>query len=312
MSEIKAILICGSSIAIPVVRDMMFHQQIAAVVIPQHCTAFAAQVQLLLKDSGVPVVVVNKKNFVGELQLVIEKHTPALGLVFTFSYKIPAAVYTLPPKGFFNIHPGPLPAYQGPDPIFQQIKNKEPYAAISIHKLDEGFDTGPIVMIDKMHLAVTDTYGMLSKKLGELASGMVTTLLKMAGFGNSVPARRQDHARAKFYKKQSADDITINWLTMDAAGIIALINACNPWNKGAVTHLNQNIIRLLDGDYDALLPLTDEAPGTIISIDEKGMKVATAAGQAMVVRMIYMDEGFLMAGRLKDFGIMPGARLGAA
>ncbi|GAB2809464.1 methionyl-tRNA formyltransferase [Ferruginibacter profundus] len=312
MSDIKAILICGSNIALPVVRDMVFHQQLAVVVIPQHSSAFAGQVQLLLKNAGVPVVLVNKENFAAAVQQAIDKYAPALGLVFTFSYKIPAAVYTLLSKGFFNIHPGPLPAYRGPDPVFQQIKNKEPYAAVSIHKLDDGFDTGPVVMLDKIQLAVTDTYGMLSKKLGELASAMVTTLMKMAEFGSSIPARQQDHSKAQFYKKQSANDITINWQTMDAAGIIALINACNPWNKGAVTQLNQNIIRLLDADCDALLPLTDEAPGTIISIDEEGMKVATAAGQAMVVKMVYVEEGFLMAGRLKDFGIMPGARLGAA
>ena len=312
MSEIKAILLCGSNIAIPVIRDMLFNQQIAAVVIPQHCTDFVTQIQQLLKNSGIPIVLVNRQNVTDLLQQTIQKYKPVLGLVFTFSFKIAAVVYTMPEQGFFNVHPGPLPAYRGPDPIFQQILNKEPYAGISIHKLDDCLDTGPLVLSDKIHLASTDTYGMLTKKLGQLATGMTGTLMKMAGFGSQIPCRKQDHSKARFYKRQSATDITINWQTMDAASVIALINACNPWNKGAVTALNNNIIRLLVAHAEDVLPASTEAAGTILSFDDNGMKVATVAGQAIVVRMIYTDEGFLMANRLQDFGVIPGAMLGAA
>jgi methionyl-tRNA formyltransferase len=312
MSEIKAILLCGSNIAIPVLRDMLFHQQIAAVVIPQHCTGFIGQAQQLLKDSGIPVALANRQNIAAVLQQTIEKYRPAMGLVFTFSFKIPVEVYSLPRHGFFNVHPGPLPAYRGPDPIFRQIKNKEPYAGISIHKLDEGLDTGPLVLSDKIHLSPTDTYGILSKKLGELASVMTGTLIKMAGFGTKIPSREQDHTKANFYQRQLANDITINWQTMDAASIIALINACNPWNKGAVTVLNNNVIRLLQACTEEAYLFANEEPGSIISFDENGMKVVTAKGQAITVKMIYSDEGFLLAGRLQDFGVRPGARLGAA
>lgn len=308
MSEQKAILICGNPIAITVLRDLVFNNQLAVLVIPKRQIAFIAEVQQLLKGSNIPIVLITPSDIADSIQQAMQQYQPAIGLVFTCSYKIPETIYNLPEKGFYNIHPGPLPAYRGPDPIFRQIKNREPYAAITIHKLDEGFDTGPVVLTDKMHLPVTATYGMISKKLGELASQTVSTLMKMASFGVTIPSRQQDDSKAVFYKKQTAADITINWQTMDAATIVALINACNPWNKGAVTSLNQNIIRLLEATADENNAVENYPPGTILSIDTNGIKVAAAAG-CIMVRMIYCSEGFLTPDRLLAFGVQPGVVL---
>jgi len=308
MNETRVILLCGSRIAIPVLRDLFFNQQLAAVVIPEHCADFLQQVQLLLKDSNVPVISVNKKDFENRLQKAIKDSTPAIGLMITFSYKLTAAVYKLPDKGFYNLHPGPLPGYRGPDPIFQQIKNREPYASITIHKVDDGFDTGPIVLSDKIHLGPTDTYGILTTKLSELAARLVGTLMKMAGFDMEIPSRRQDNTNARYFQRQGAADIGIKWESMNAASIVALINACNPWNKGAVTKLNSNIIRLLEAYPVTSDSLTVAVPGTILSVDENGLTIAVADNEVICVRMIYSDEGFLMAGRLKDFAITSGQR----
>jgi methionyl-tRNA formyltransferase len=307
MSEQKAILVCGNRIALPVLQELVFHQQLAVAVIPGKNNAFAQEVMHLLSHTGIPLLLPTAQDLVGVIQGAIQQYQPAIGFVFTCSYKIPAAVFTMLPKGFFNIHPGPLPAYRGPDPIFRQVKNKEPYAAVSIHQLDEGWDSGPVALSAKLPLAVTDTYGMLSKKLGGLAAQSVSTLMKIAAFGSAIPLRAQDAAKACFYPKQKAVDININWQVMDAVTIVALVNACNPWNKGAVTSLNQNIIRLLETSAAADNSPGDVPSGTIISIDANGMKVA-ALNSCLLVRMIYCDEGFLVASRLPAFGVMPGHR----
>jgi len=305
MSEQKVILICGNPIAIPVLRDLAFHQQLAVLVIPKRRKAFVEEVQQLLAGSNIPVILVTAHNFVASVQQAIQQYQPAIGFVFTCSYKIPAGIYTLPQKGFFNIHPGPLPAYRGPDPIFRQIKNREPYAVISIHQLDDGWDTGPVAIVNKLPLSLTDTYGMLSKKLGELASQAVSTLMKIAAFGVNIPLKQQDDTKAVFYPKQLATDISINWQTMDAAMIVALVNACNPWNKGAVTGLNQHIIRLLEVSVENNDATGDVLPGTICSINAGGMTISTVSG-GILVRMVYCNEGFLTPDRLLAFGVQPG------
>ena len=139
MKETRLIAALRSRIALPVMRDLVFYQQLAAVVIPAYCRDFANEVQLLLKESGIPVLTVTRKDFVAELQQAIKKYGITIELMLTFSYKLPAAVFNLPPVGFFNIHPGPLPGYLGPDPVFWQIKNREPHASIAIHKVDDDF-----------------------------------------------------------------------------------------------------------------------------------------------------------------------------
>ena len=308
MNETKLILLCGSRMALPVMRDLVFSQQLAAVVIPEHCRDFTDEVQLLLKESGIPVLTVTKKDFVTKLQGAIKQYGATIGLMVTFTYKLPAVVYNLPPNGFFNMHPGPLPNYRGPDPVFWQIKNREPYAGIAIHKVDDDFDTGNLVLSDKIRLAATDTHGILTTKLAELAARLTGVLVKMAGFGFAIPSRQQDNAKAIYHKRQGATEITINWQTMDAETIIALTNACNPWNKGAVTKINNKLIRILESekiiiDQNTVQPVS---PGAILAIDEKGIVVSVINNARLLIKYIYIDEGFLPASRLAEIGFTIG------
>ena len=308
MNETKLILLCGSRMALPVMRDLVFYQQLAAVVIPEHCRDFADEVQLLLKESGIPVLTVTKKDFVTKLQGAIKKYGATIGLMITFTYKLPAAVYNLPPNGFFNMHPGPLPGYRGPDPVFWQIKNREPYAGIAIHKVDDDFDTGNLVLSDKIRLAATDTHGILSTKLAELAARLTGVLVKMAGFGIAIPSRPQDETKAVYYKRQGPADITINWQTMDVETIIALANACNPWNKGAVTKINNRLIRILESEKMITGQNTGQPvpPGVILAIDEKGIVVSAINNTSLIIKYVYIDEGFLPASRLTEIGFAVG------
>ncbi|MGC4104143.1 methionyl-tRNA formyltransferase [Ferruginibacter sp.] len=306
MNENKYIFICGNRIALPVLRYLALSNQLAILVMPRRRNVFVQEVQQLLKDSDIPIVLVTAKDFADTVQQAILHYQPAAGFVFTCSYKIPASVYALVPKGFYNIHPGALPAYRGPDPIFRQLVHKEPYATISIHQLDEGFDTGPVVITDKMRVSITDTYGMAAEKLGELAVQSLSTLLKIMAFGVQVPLKQQDNSKAIFYPKQNAADVTINWQTMDASSITALINACNPWNKGAVTGINEKIIRLMEATCE-VAENTELQPGTICSINADGMKVAAVKG-FVIIKLIYCNEGFLTPARLLSFGVQTGAQ----
>ena len=308
MNETKLILLCGSRMALPVMRDLVFYQQLAAVVIPEHCTGFIQEVQLLLKESAIPVLTVTRKDFVTKLQETIKNYAVTIGLMVTFSYKLPAVVYNLPRDGFFNVHPGHLPGYRGPDPIFWQIKNREPYAGIAIHKVADDYDTGGVVLSDKIRLAATDTHGMLTTKLAELAARLTGVLIKMTGFGIAIPSRPQDNAKAVYYKRQTAADITINWQTMDAETIIALANACNPWNKGAITKLNDKIIRILQAEKPGVdvSMVQSAAPGVIVALNDVGVFVSAKAGSLLCVKFIYTDEGFLNAAKINEFGIMTG------
>jgi methionyl-tRNA formyltransferase len=309
MNEIRIILLCGSRFAIPALQELAFFKQLMVIAIPRHCTDMIEQVKVSLTGMNIPVIQIDKETLEEQLKDVIEKYKVNTGLVMSFSYNIPASVFTLPANGFFNVHPGPLPRYRGADPVFRQLKNKEKRAGVTIHKLDKGFDTGPVVINEMIAIDPADTYGILTSKLSITAARVVRTLCKLLGFGLAIPSRPQDESIATYFKKQSAKDVIIEWTTMDAGSVIALINACNPWNKGALTKINQKIIRLLEAEKlaDYVLPENTMA-GTVMAIDEKGMIVSVNGHEVIRVFTVYIDEGFFRASLLSKLGIMPGNR----
>ncbi|MFT3909027.1 MAG: hypothetical protein QM737_06335 [Ferruginibacter sp.] len=126
MNEIKTLLLCGSRIAIPVMRELAYSGQLAAVVIPGKCIEFIGQTRMLLEGRDIPIVIVSKENLEQNLKEVIKTYSPVLGIVFGFSYKLTEAVYRLPAKGFYNIHPGPCLLIVALIPFSGKLKIKKP------------------------------------------------------------------------------------------------------------------------------------------------------------------------------------------
>lgn len=310
MSEPRVIALCGNRFALPALQQLAFLKQLVAVAIPEQFEEMIENTKMILTGANIPVVELPQKTWIKKITEAIKTHTVDTGLMLTFPYRIPSSLYKLPAKGFYNVHPGLLPAYRGPDPIFQQIRNKEKNAGVTIHKLDDDINTGPVVVSEKVGLDPDDTYGILSEKLSYTAAKLTGTLLKLLSFDLEIPSRPQDESKAKHYQKQVDRDVCINWQVMDASTIIALINACNPWNKGAITKLNNKIIRVMEAYCTDLAATPAQIPGTIIAIDERGLIVAALNNQSVCVQLIYIDEGFLLAQRLKQFGVMPGAKFG--
>ncbi len=308
MNGIKVILLCGNRFALPAMQQLFFFNQLKAVAIPAHCEEMIEQTQVALQNTGIPVLVLTKESMVQQLENAIKQYQINLGLIMTFSYKIPASVYSLPEKGFYNVHPGLLPEYRGADPIFQQIRNQEKFAGITIHQLDEGIDTGHIVMKERIPLDITDTHGMLTTKLSKLAAAQIGVLIKLMGFDITIHSKQQDERKARYFDRQTEWDVTIHWEGMDASAIIALINACNPWNKGAVAKINNRVIRLLEVEKIMENSSVLKDAGYIIKLNEDGMIVSTIDDQAILVRIVYVEEGFLLASHLSRLGVAPGYR----
>ena len=308
MSNIKIILLCSTRFALPVLRELAFFNVLAAVAIPNQCDEMIENVDLVLTGTGIPVIELDKETFADQVREAIEENEVNLGLVMNFPYKIPSSIYNLPVNGFYNLHPGPLPQYRGSDPVFQQLKNKEKHAGVTVHKLDKGINTGPLVMSEMLKIDPLDNYGLLTTKLANLAARLTAVLVKLISFDVPISSRLQDETKARYFKKQQAEDIVINWQTMDADSIIALINACNPWNKGAAAKINNQVIKLLDAEKLPVNLFSHKEPGYILAIEENGITVSTIHDEAIMVRIIYADEGFLRAYSLAWLGIATGNR----
>ena len=308
MEEIRIIVLCSSRFGLPAIRELSFYGILSVVVVPASHIEMIEQLEAGLSGSSIALVQLKEKNYVSQLEELMKAHRITLGLILNFPKKIPLSVQVLAPKGFYNVHPGPLPLYRGADPVFMQIINREPLAGVSIHKLDEDFDSGEVVLTEMIRLDPRDTYGMLTTRLAALAVKMVGILIRMAAHGIRIPSKPQDAALARYYPKQRASDIVIRWSEMEAVEIIALVNACNPWNKGAVTSLNNQVVRIVDAMQIENEQLANAFSGEIISCDERGIMVATINGECILVVSIYTEEGFLGAWRFADNGFKQGAR----
>jgi len=306
MNEIRIILLCSTRFALPVLKELVFYQILAAVAIPRNAVEWKENAEVILTGTGIPVIELDPDSFAEQVRDAIEVHKANLGLVLSFPYKIPAEVIALPGNGFYNIHPGPLPQYRGPDPVFQQLRNQEKLAGVTLHKLDEGMDTGPVVLNEMLKIDPQDTYGLLSSRLSELAAKLTGTLVKLLGLGLNIPSRPQNKSFARYYPRQQAADVVVNWQSMDAGSILALIKACNPWNKGAITKINGVVIRLLEAECMTDQSIAAKTPGIVLAIGEKGITVSTLNEEILLIRYIYTEEGFLPACRLEHLGVRTG------
>lgn len=308
VNEINTIILCNNPIAIPGIREFLFYGKVKAIVVTQRNKEMQGIISEMLKESGVPMIIVNRKNFAEMISGAIEEYAVNVGLVMTFPFILPAAIVSQPAKGFINFHYGLLPQCRGPQPILWHMLRNDPEAGVTLHKMDEEVDTGPIILQEKINIEPNDTYGMLQSKLAYTAAKAAAQMLKILSFGSVIPATVQDESKANYYEMPSAADLTIRWSTMSADEIVRLVNACNPWNKGAGSFINEWFFGIA---YAAKKEETTiEAAGTILSCDEQNGLVVSSADQKKVhIIIIYTTEGFLPGYRMESFGIKAGMKM---
>lgn len=307
MSDLKAIILCNNPIALPGIKEFLFYGNVGALVTTQQNQEMQALLTQLAAGTGVPVLLMDKKNYAAELKKAIEQHNITIGLIMTFPYILPKSIIALPEKGFINFHYGLLPQCRGPQPILWHILNNDPEGGITLHRLDDGIDTGPIVLQEKLPIGPTDTYGMVQSKLAHLGAKSAATLLKILSFGSFIPAAPQDETKAAYYKNPTAKDLTINWQTMDSQQIIRTVNACNPWNKAAGSSINNWIFGITEVEISNIVANGTEKSGTIVAVDKaNGLLVKTKDDKALKINIVYLQEGFISGWRLAEFGIKIG------
>ncbi len=306
MNNIKIILLCNNPVAVPGIREFLFHGNITAVCIPEKNKEMQHILNMLLKDTGVPLLLLSKKDYRIQLAVAIEQYKPDIGVIMTFPYVLPAEIITMPAKGFVNFHYGLLPACRGPQPILWHLLNNDTEAGVTLHQLDAGIDTGPVITQEKISIAQNDTYGTLQTKLAYLAAKLSANFLKILSYGTIIPSAPQDESKAAYYNMPGAKELTIDWKMMSAEKIIRLVNACNPWNKGAGTSINNWVIGITEAEISEA-GSEEKLPGTIIFCDKaNGLTVQTSDNKKLIINIIYTNEGFFSGWKLGEFGVSAG------
>lgn len=306
-NDVKALILCNNPVAVPGIREFLFYQKVGAIVVTKRNKEMQQIIRGMTENTGVPMIIVTPQDYKTKLIEAIKQYEITVGLMMTFPFILTEEIWTLPAKGFINFHYGLLPQCRGPQPILWHMLNNDAEAGVTLHKVDGGIDTGEIIMQERIAIEENVTYGALQSKLAYLAAKPAANLLKILSYGTMIPSRPQDESKAAYYEMPVAKDLTINWKEMGAAIIVRLVNACNPWNKGAGAFINNWFIGITEAEIAGETAFGEEDAGTILACDkEQGLLVKTCDGKKLKITIVYLQEGFYSGYQLSAFSITPG------
>jgi methionyl-tRNA formyltransferase len=140
--------------------------------------------------------------------------------------------------------------------------------------------------------------------------GVVEFVQKLFLLGNAIPLTPQDSTSAQYFPKPTAKDVSINWELMPARQIQNLVNACNPWNKGAVAKHQENVFKIIQVSVKEHGNVYNQKliPGTVInSSEERAVNIITVDDMVICCEVIATDEGIYSADFLFKLGIKEGS-----
>jgi len=181
-----------------------------------------------------------------------------LGVVVAYGKLIPINILEATKLGFLNIHASLLPKWRGAAPIQRSIMNGDKKTGISIMKIQEKLDSGPIMASHELELNSNSTYGEVEKKLSDVGANLLIECLQTIEKGNSKFVE-QLHSEATYAKKINKKEAKIDW-NSNADKIVAHIHGLNP-NPGAWFEFQKERIKV----WKAKKLLLNGRPGTVLN-----------------------------------------------
>lgn len=295
-------VLCNDRVAIPAINHLIHTKQVVAIGMSSRMSETQAFISNKCAGAHLPFQLFSKKNFSAELTEWLEKYKPDLVLVKTFPFLIPDSALLIPEYGFINFHYAPLPAWRGANPLFWMLRNGETAGGITVHKMTSRYDEGPVLLEQPLTIASNINFGILYTQLAHMGLQLMMLLISNIE-GVLQQAKEQDHSASAWYNHPKPTDLFINWQTMNADEILALIRACNPWNKGAATKWKEWTFGITYASLATHLTLGSNA-GTILSADvNAGLTIASRDNKAIIAEVVYCEEGFYPGYCLSAFGL---------
>ena len=193
-------------------------------------------------------------------ELYLSKLEPDLIVVVSYGQIIPKNMLRIPKYGFLNVHASLLPKWRGAAPIQRSIMNLDTETGISMMKINENLDEGPVC--DQYSIKISENMNSeeLSEKLSLLASEKILDVLDKV-YDDNIKFNYQDHSKATYAKKIKKIEGKINW-NESVDKIIGIINGLYPF-PGAFFLFNGERFKILKAEKS----YTKGEPGTVIGED---------------------------------------------
>lgn len=206
-------------------------------------------------------------------------------VVAAYGLILPKAVLQLPHHGCLNIHASLLPRWRGAAPIQRAILAGDSETGITIMQMDEGLDTGDMLLRQSCPIAENDTAQTLHDKLSEMGAHSILEALRLLQKNSLMPVR-QNNDDASYAAKLSKAEAHIDW-RLDAHQIERAVRAYNPF---PVCHARLNGVMIkvwqvaLDVD-NRPVPGTGDSPGLVTGADKSCITVACGSGSLRLLQL---------------------------
>jgi len=206
---------------------------------------------------------------------------PDLFAVVAFGAILSPALLALPRLGSVNLHGSLLPEYRGASPVQRALWDGRVFTGVTTLFMDEGVDTGEMILQRWLAIEPADHAGTLAAKLAELGAPLLAESLLLAAAGKA-PRRPQARADGSYARKLRKEDGVVDW-GLDAMTVWNRQRAVTPW-PGATTAFEGRRL-LLTHAWPHHRLAVPEPPGTLLAVTREGVMVACAPGVLLVTRV---------------------------
>jgi methionyl-tRNA formyltransferase len=175
--------------------------------LPQLAPPPAHMLRQIAQEHALPLLEVGSLRDAATLA-TLASYQPDAICVACFSHRLPAEVLRIPRLGCLNVHPSLLPENRGPDPLFWTFRRGDRMAGVTIHLMDEGFDSGPLLLQEAVPVPDGISARTLEAQLAARGGKLLAQALAGLATGTLHPVP-QDNARASSYPMPSAEDMLI-------------------------------------------------------------------------------------------------------
>jgi len=208
---------------------------------------------------------------------LIKELNPDLIVVAAYGKILPSSLLRLPPKGTINVHGSLLPKYRGAAPIQWAVINGETETGVTIMQMDEGMDTGDILLSAPLSIGENDTSGDVFIKMADLGGKTLMRALELLRKDNLKPIK-QDDAKAIEAPMLKKEQGHIDW-SRSANELHSFIRGLDPWPT-AYSFLENKRYRFFKPVVE--VGPVSEKPGTISRADKKGLLIATGNNYLLI------------------------------
>ncbi len=270
-------------------------------------------------EAGIPVYQPQRLRDPQWLETLRDLQPDAI-VVAAYGQLLPREVLELPPYGCINVHASLLPKYRGAAPIQWAVINGDAESGVTTMRMNEGLDTGDMILQETVRLAEDETGGSLFGRLSAAGASLLLKTLDAINDGTAAYRPQPPESPTPYAGMFSKKDGEVDW-TKNAQQIERLIRGLNPWPSAYTTYRGRTLKLWAAKAEEAQAAVRQEEeqetaqaaePGTAVRVTKSSLEIQTGGGRLSVLEL--QPEGkkrMTVDAFLRGYPVEPGERFGA-